>query len=42
MGDYFLEKSWFIRCRNITLGYTLPVKSAKKLKLISMYVSTLM
>ena len=27
----FLEKSWFIRCRNITLGYTLPVKSAKKL-----------
>ena len=30
-GDYFLEKSWFIRCRNITLGYTLPVKSAKKL-----------
>ena len=30
-GDYLLEKSWFIRCRNITLGYTLPVKSAKKL-----------
>jgi len=26
VGDYFHEKSWFVRCRNITLGYTLPLK----------------
>jgi TonB-linked SusC/RagA family outer membrane protein len=26
IGDYYLKKSWFIRCRNITLGYTIPVK----------------
>lgn len=26
IGDYYLQKSWFVRCRNITLGYTLPVK----------------
>ena len=25
IGDYYLEKSWFIRCRNITLGYTIPM-----------------
>lgn len=25
IGDYFLKKSWFVRCRNITLGYTIPV-----------------
>ena len=25
IGDYFLERSWFVRCRNITLGYTIPV-----------------
>ncbi|WP_373825789.1 TonB-dependent receptor [Bacteroides heparinolyticus] len=24
IGDYYLQKSWFVRCRNITLGYTLP------------------
>ena len=24
IGDFYLEKAWFIRCRNITLGYTLP------------------
>ena len=24
VGDYFLKKSWFVRCRNITLGYTIP------------------
>ena len=23
LGDYYLENAWFIRCRNITLGYTL-------------------
>ncbi len=22
VGDYFLQKSWFVRCRNVTLGYT--------------------
>ena len=24
IGDYYVDKTWFIRCRNITLGYTLP------------------
>lgn len=24
IGDYYLKKSWFVRCRNITLGYTIP------------------
>lgn len=24
IGDYYLRKSWFVRCRNITLGYTIP------------------
>lgn len=28
IGDYYMQKSWFIRCRNITLGYTIPVKKA--------------
>ena len=23
---YFIKKMWFIRCRNITLGYTIPTK----------------
>lgn len=31
VGDYFVEKSWFIRCRNITLGYTIPSKASKGL-----------
>lgn len=32
-GDYFLKKLWFIRCRNITLGYTLfPKKGVSKLR----------
>lgn len=26
IGDYYLQKSWFIRCRNITVGYTIPMK----------------
>lgn len=26
IGDYYLEKSWFVRCRNITLGYTIPTR----------------
>lgn len=26
IGDYYLQKSWFVRCRNITLGYTIPTK----------------
>lgn len=30
-GDYFLEKSWFICCCNIMLGYILFVKLVKKL-----------
>lgn len=28
IGDYYLEKSWFIRCRNITLGYTIPMNKS--------------
>lgn len=24
IGNYYLQKSWFIRCRNITLGYNIP------------------
>lgn len=35
-GDYFMEKTWFIRCRNITLGYTFPgIKSKGGKNLIS-------
>lgn len=30
-GNYYLENAWFIRCRNITLGYTLPEKVTKKI-----------
>ena len=29
-GDYYLEKAWFIRCRNITLGYTFNQNWMKK------------
>ena len=25
-SDYLWEKAWFIRCKNITLGYSLPSK----------------
>ncbi|WP_455626820.1 TonB-dependent receptor [Parabacteroides johnsonii] len=28
-GDYYMEKTWFIRCRNITLGYNIPIKTTK-------------
>ncbi len=28
-GDYFMKKIWFIRCRNITLGYTFPAVKSK-------------
>ena len=28
-GDYYLEKTWFIRCRNITLGYNIPIKTTR-------------
>lgn len=27
VGDYFLQKSWFVRCRNITIGYTIPAST---------------
>lgn len=30
VGDYFLEKAWFIRLDNISLGYTLPKKLTSK------------
>ncbi|MCM1502832.1 MAG: SusC/RagA family TonB-linked outer membrane protein [Bacteroidales bacterium] len=29
-SDYLWEKAWFIRCKNITLGYTLPSKCLGK------------
>lgn len=31
IGDYYLQKSWFIRCRNITLGYTIPVNQGRNI-----------
>ncbi|MEY8488364.1 SusC/RagA family TonB-linked outer membrane protein [uncultured Parabacteroides sp.] len=31
IGDYYVDKTWFIRCRNITLGYTLPKTLGKGL-----------
>lgn len=31
VGDYFLEKAWFIRLDDISLGYTLPKKITGKL-----------
>lgn len=30
-GDFYYEKTWFIRCRNITLGYNIPLKTTKHL-----------
>lgn len=27
IGDYYLQRSWFVRCRNITLGYTIPTST---------------
>lgn len=30
-GDYFHKDSWFIRCRNITLGYTIPGNEKNKI-----------
>ena len=29
VGDFFVDKTWFIRCRNITLGYTIPSNVCK-------------
>lgn len=29
-GDYFMEKAWFVRLENISLGYTLPRSITKK------------
>lgn len=37
-GDYFLEKAWFIRIRNIALGYTLPKASLQKLKMSNLRI----
>lgn len=31
IGDYYLQKSWFVRCRNITLGYTIPVNQDRNI-----------
>ncbi len=31
IGDYYVDKTWFIRCRNITLGYTIPINQSRKL-----------
>lgn len=30
-GDFFKQDAWFIRCRNITVGYNVPMNKAKKL-----------
>ncbi|MDR1370439.1 MAG: TonB-dependent receptor [Dysgonamonadaceae bacterium] len=30
-GDYFMEKAWFIRLENISLGYTLPKNITKRI-----------
>jgi TonB-linked SusC/RagA family outer membrane protein len=32
-GDFFLENAWFVRVRNITLGYTLPEFNLQKANL---------
>ncbi len=37
-GDYFLEKAWFIRVRNISLGYTLPNNLIDNLKITRLRV----
>ncbi|MEA4936666.1 MAG: TonB-dependent receptor [Paludibacter sp.] len=29
-SDYLWEKAWFIRCKNITMGYNIPTKRMKK------------
>ena len=29
-GDFYMEDIWFLRCRNITLGYSLPKKEGNK------------
>ena len=31
IGDYYLQKSWFVRCRNITLGYSIPVNQGRNI-----------
>lgn len=31
IGDYYLQRSWFVRCRNITLGYTIPVNQGRNI-----------
>jgi TonB-linked SusC/RagA family outer membrane protein len=36
IGDYYNSNSWFVRCRNITLGYTIPVNK-NVLSLIRVY-----
>ncbi|MCK9507754.1 MAG: TonB-dependent receptor [Pigmentiphaga sp.] len=30
-SDYLWEKAWFIRCKNITLGYTIPTQKIKNI-----------
>lgn len=37
-GDYLAKKIWYARMRNITLGYTLPVKSNSVLQGARVYV----
>ena len=27
VGDYYNQKVWYVRCRNITLGYNIPSKN---------------
>ncbi|MBJ7879222.1 SusC/RagA family TonB-linked outer membrane protein [Gelidibacter salicanalis] len=37
-GDYFLEKAWFIRVRNISLGYNFPNSLTNNLKISKLRV----
>lgn len=30
VGDFFMQNTWYIRCRNITLGYTFKTKQENK------------
>lgn len=36
-GDFFMKKIFFVRCRNLTLGYNLPLKKSKIAQNIRVY-----
>lgn len=37
-GDYLIRKVWFMRMRNITLGYTIPLKNNKVVQWANIYI----